>query len=207
MHIALGASAALMLGMSSTASATTLVELTQDQLIDASDMIVRGTVTEVWTEQDAETGYVWTHAQVEVERVLKGDASTELLVIEQPGGTWANMTTVVSSVARFSAGEEGIFFVEQKAARIMPVGMLQGKFNVIMDPYSRDFIVRRFALPEGRDFDHRFIPLPPEADRVSLVDFEDRIIQGVADGWDGQPIPGVSNDKLRTINRLPEGIR
>jgi hypothetical protein len=207
MRIALAASAALLLGMSSTASATTLIELTTDQLIDAADTIVRGTVTEVWTEQDHESSYVWTHAQVEVTRVLKGDVSTELIVIEQPGGSWANMTTTVSGIARFSVGEEGIFFVEQKASRITPVGMFQGKFNVMMDPYARDFIVHRFALPQSMDFDHRFIPLPAEANRVSLVDFEDQILLGVADGWDGQPIPGVNSDKLRTINSLSEERR
>jgi hypothetical protein len=57
------------------------------------------------------------------------------------------------------------------------------------------------------DFDHRFIPLPAEANRVSLVDFEDQILEGVADGWDGQPIPGVNSDKLRIINSLSEERR
>lgn len=204
MRIALGASAALLLGMSNTASATTLIELSNAQLIDASDTIVRGTVTEVWTEHDDQTGYVWTHAQIEVSRVYKGDTTMDLVIIEQPGGSWANRTTTVSGVARFSVGEDGIFFIEQRAERAMPVGMFQGKFNIQMDPYSQDWIVNRFPLPLGRDFDHRFIPLPAEADRVSLTDFEDQIADGVADDWNGTPVPGVSADRLRIINSREE---
>jgi hypothetical protein len=204
MRIALGASAALLLGMSNTASATTLIELNTDQLIDASDIIVRGIVTEIWTEHDDQTGYVWTHAQVEVTRVYKGDTSTELVVIEQPGGSWVSSSTTVSGVARFSVGEDGIFFVEQRANRAMPVGMFQGKFNIQMDPYARDWIVNRYPLPLSREFDHRFIPLPDEADRVSLSAFEDQILDGVADGWDGNAIPGVSNERLRSINSREE---
>jgi hypothetical protein len=207
MRYALGAFAALLLGMSSTASATSLIPLSTDQLIDASDTIVRGTVTEVWTEHDEQSGYVWTHAQIAVERVLKGDDSAELLVIEQPGGTWANRTTTVSGVARFSVGERGIFFIEQLPDRAAPVGMFQGKFNIQMDPYMREDIVHRFALPLGREFDHRFIPLPAEDSRVSVVEFEDVITDGVANGWDGVPIPGVSSDKLRAINSSTDGVR
>lgn len=207
MRITLGATAALMLGMSSTASATTLVPLSTDQLIDASDAIVRGTVAEVWTELDEQSGYVWTHAQVEVSRVLKGDENTELVVISQPGGAWANVFTTVSGSARFSVGEDAIFFVEEKNGRAMPVGMFQGKYNVQMDPYQRENIVHRFALPEGRDFDHRFIPLPPEGLRITVADFEDTIAAGVADGWDGAPIPGFSPEKLRTINLSSEGAQ
>jgi len=203
MRTALGASLTLLLTMSSTASATSLAQLDTDQLIDASDTIVRGVVTATWTERDDASGHVWTHAQVEVTRVLKGDEHAELLVIQQPGGTWANITTTVTGTARFSIGEEAIFFVEQRGERMMPVGMFQGKFNVQMDPYQREHIVHRFALPDGRDFDHRFIPLPPEGQRTTVADFEQTVRDGVADGWDGRAIPGVAADKLRMINSLP----
>ena len=60
--------------------------LSIDQIVDISNVIVRGTVTEVWTEPDPETKTIWTHAQVEVEHVLKGSPQTSIVVIEQPGG-------------------------------------------------------------------------------------------------------------------------
>ena len=190
-----------------TAEATGLF-FTTDQLIAASDTIVRGTVTEVWTELDPDSGYIWTHAQVEVSTVLKG-GEAELIIIQQPGGEWGGTTTTVSfPTARFSVGEDAYFFVEHLASgRSVPVGAHQGKFNTQMDPYSQQLIVYRYQVPETTVFDHRFIPLPPEDQRVNIVDFEDHILTRVELGWDGQPIPGVSTEKLSRINHLQDGVR
>ena len=190
-----------------TAEATTIVPLTTDQLVDASDTIVRGTVTEVWTERDSDSGYVWTHAQVEVNNVLKGD-DTELLIIQQPGGEWAGSATTVAGTARFSVGEDAYFFVEHLGSgRSVTTGMFQGKFNTQMDPYSRQLIVHRFPVSATTEFDHRFIPLPSQDERVNTIDFEDHILTRVESGWDGQPISGVSTEKLSRINNLQDGIR
>ena len=183
-------------------AATTMVPLTVEQMVDLSSTVVRGTVTEVWTEPDPTTHTVWTYAQVEVEKVFKGSTQSEVLVLEQPGGIWGTTQTLVDSVARFSVGEEGYFFVENlDSGRLVPAGMYQGKYNVIFDPYSRQELAVRYAIDSRRDFDHRFIPLPPEKKRVSTNDFENIIEQFVNNGWDGQPIPGVSLEKLERINK------
>ena len=188
------------------AHATSMVPLTTDQLVDASDAVVRGIVTEVWTETDS-NGQVWTHAQVEVSRVLKGDDTLDALVIEQPGGQWAHRYTSVAGAARFSVGEDAYFFVElTPSGRTVTVGMFQGKFNVTMDPYTRQNIVQRFTVGPTVAFDHRFIPLPAEDDRVSVSVFEDTVLDRVETGWDGVPIPGVSTDKLYRINTLRSGV-
>ena len=190
-----------LLWMSQSAEATTMIPLTVEQMVDLSSTVVRGTVTEVWTEPDPTTKSVWTYAQVEVEKVFKGTVSTEVLVVEQPGGVWGTTETIVEGVARFSIGEEGYFFVESlDSGRSVTAGMFQGKYNVIFDPYSRQELALRFPMHPKRDFDHRFIPLPPEKQRVSVTRFENQIEQFVSDGWDGQAIPGVSLEKLERIN-------
>ena len=190
-----------LLWMSQSAEATTMIPLTVEQMVDLSSTVVRGTVTEVWTEPDPTTKSVWTYAQVEVEKVFKGTVATEVLVVEQPGGVWGTTETIVEGVARFSIGEEGYFFVESlDSGRSVTAGMFQGKYNVIFDPYSRQELALRFPVHPKRDFDHRFIPLPPEKQRVSVTRFENQIEQFVADGWDGQAIPGVSVEKLERIN-------
>ena len=190
------------LWMATSAEATTMVPLSMDQMVDLSSTVVRGKVTNVWTEPDSTTHTVWTYAQVEVEKVFKGDTTTDILVVEQPGGTWGTTDTLVESVARFSVGEEGYFFVEELASgRSVTAGMYQGKYNVIFDPYSRQELAVRFSVDPRRDFDHRFIPLPPKKNRVSTEDFEQTIEEAVDNGWDGQPIPGVSLEKLERINK------
>ena len=189
------------LWMATNAEATTMVPLSVEQMVDLSSTVVRGKVTNVWTEPDTTTQSVWTYAQVEVEKVFKGQTTTDILVLEQPGGVWGTAETIVEGVARFSVGEEGYFFVESlDSGRSVTAGMFQGKYNVIFDPYSRQELAVRFPVHPSRDFDHRFIPLPSEKQRLSVSVFEDQIETFVQDGWDGQAIPGVSLEKLERIN-------
>jgi len=189
------------LWMATSAEATTMVPLSVEQMVDLSSTVVRGKVTNVWTEPDTNTRSVWTYAQVEVEKVFKGETTTDILVLEQPGGVWGASETIVEGVARFSVGEEGYFFVESlDSGRSVTAGMFQGKYNVIFDPYSREELAVRFPVHPSRDFDHRFIPLPPEKQRMSVDVFEDQIEAFVQDGWDGTAIPGVSLEKLERIN-------
>lgn len=189
------------LWMATSAEATTMVPLSVEQMVDLSSTVVRGKVTNVWTEPDTSTRSVWTYAQVEVEKVFKGETTTDILVLEQPGGVWGSSETIVEGVARFSVGEEGYFFVESlDSGRSVTAGMFQGKYNVIFDPYSRQELAVRFPVHPSRDFNHRFIPLPPEKQRMSVNVFEDQIEAFVQDGWDGTAIPGVSLEKLERIN-------
>ena len=189
------------LWMATNAEATTMIPLSVEQMVDLSSTVVRGKVTNAWTEPDTTTQSVWTYAQVEVEKVFKGQITTDILVLEQPGGVWGTSETIVEGVARFSVGEEGYFFVESlDSGRSVTAGMFQGKYNIVFDPYSRQELAVRFPVHPSRDFDHRFIPLPPEKQRISVNVFEDQIETFVQDGWDGQAIPGVSLEKLERIN-------
>lgn len=193
--------------LAAPAGATSMVRLSTDQLIDGADAVVRGTVTEIWTERD-DRGAVWTHAAVEVSEVLKGDADLSAVIVDQPGGTWGATTTYVAGVARFSVGEDAVFFLETlSSGHTVPVGMMQGKFSVQLDPFSRSEIVHRFAPPARQPYDARFIPLPAVGERVTLRDFEDQIRTHLEEGWNGEPIPGASNERLRRINRLAAGVK
>ena len=195
--------AAMTAGMAfSTASqATTMVKLSTNQLVDASDTVVRGTITEVWTEEDAR-GIVWTRAQLEVSEVYKGKNTKNSYVIDQMGGRFGGRETTVAGRAQFSPGEEGVFFLEQLGSgRITTVGLSQGKFTLRLDPYSREMIVQRYASGQNTGYDHRFIPLPAAENRVFLIDFVDTVTKRVEAGWDGKPIPGASKARLEHINR------
>ena len=203
------AAAALAAGLSaaSPAGATTVAELTNNQLVDASELIVRGTVTEIWTELDAD-GKVWTRAQVAISDVLKGDHATRAVVVDQLGGTFGGTTTTMPGAVRFSVDEDVVLFLETLGSgHMVPVGLTQGKFTVRMDPYSRSSIVQRFTLPLQQEYDHRFLPLPSADGRVALADLESQVSHRVAEGWDGQPIPGASMERLARINETARGVK
>jgi hypothetical protein len=191
-----------LVGITSNVHATTMVPLSFEQLVDASDDIVKGQVTEVWTERDIATGMIWTHAQIEVKTVLKGEDELQVLIVEQPGGSWGSSETTIDGVARFSVGEEGYFFVEHlDSGRSVPVGMFQGKFNIVFNPYKQQRIATRFTTHPKQKFDHRFIPLPKENKRITIEQFELDIRAKKQKGWDGKSIPGTSIERLRRINK------
>ncbi len=78
--------------------------------------------------------------------------------------------------------------------------MVQGKFTVRMDPAARHDIVLRYTLPSDEPYDARFLPLPPAEHRIAAADFERTVSARVTLGWDGQPIPGTSIERLRSID-------
>ncbi len=161
------------------ANATQFLQLTPEEAIDRADLIVRGTVTEVWTERD-ERGRVWTRAQVEVTERFKGD-SRDAIIVEQIGGTFAGIPTMVAAAAEFSAGEEVVMYLdESRDGRLRLQRMGYGKWTVRIDPHSGAEVVQQFFAPAGQTFDHRFIPAPALSDRVFLSDFTDRIEQRIA---------------------------
>jgi hypothetical protein len=183
------------------ASATSLAQLSTEQLTDAADAIVKGTVAGVWTALD-DGGKCWTHARVEVDKTFKGAPGSEV-VVSQMGGICGPLAGRVESTARFSEGEEAYFFLEELSGYTGVVGMVQGKFTVRMDPAARRDIVIRYTLPSDEPYDARFLPLPPADQRIAATDFEGTVTARVAQGWDGQPIPGSSLDRLRAVNERP----
>jgi hypothetical protein len=122
--------------------------------------------------------------------------------VSQRGGICGPMAEHVESVARFSEGEQAYFFLEELSNHTGVVGMMQGKFTVRMDPAARHEIVVRYTVPSDKPYDARFLPLPPADRRIAAPDFERSVTARVAQGWDGQPIPGASNERLREIDDL-----
>lgn len=195
------------LAVSSPAGATTLARLTVDQMTDAADYVVRGNVAEVWTEQDARGG-IWTKARIEVGESLKNAAPSELIV-ESAGGVYGDLVQDVALAARYSVGEDVFLFVCRKGDgdRFGTVAMYGGKYTVRINPADGSEMVVHYTLPYTRDYDARFIPNPPAAERVAFSAIEDQVRARVALGWDGQPIPGASTDRLRAINKLQTGVK
>lgn len=203
--------AALIFGASaawvSPASATTLYLMTTDQKTDASDLIVQGTITDVWTEVVGR--YVYTRADLAVEKVYKGSVRTEHITLESLGGTWQGHTFDVDGAARYDEGERVFVFLAENAQHgaYTPVAMTLGKYTIRQNSADGSDMVVNFSLPYTEEFDARFVPAPPKEQRVSLESFGAAVQARVELGWDGRPIPGVSVEHLRSINRLQTGVR
>jgi hypothetical protein len=55
-------------------------------------------------------------------------------------------------------------------------------------------------MPLTRPWDARFLPHPPPGERVYLDQVEGRVQVRLASGWDGEPIPGMSPERLQQVN-------
>jgi hypothetical protein len=191
------------------ASATTIAPLTVEQMTDASDLVVRGVVEQVWTDLD-EHGHIFSYAEVRLTRIVKGDAQVDdYVVVETSGGVYNGIIALAPSAARYDEGEDVFLFLAQKRFGTSwgTVGMTLGKYTVRQNPTDGSDMVVRFTRPWNEEYDHRFIPHPPKDQRVSVDAMESKVRARMDEGWDGKPIPGVSADHLRQINKLQPGVK
>ncbi|MBN2798810.1 MAG: hypothetical protein JXX28_06630 [Deltaproteobacteria bacterium] len=187
--------------LSEPAQASALAELSENDLTDASTWIVRGEVTRVWVERDAVTGHLWTRSELAVQRVFKGPGDPATLIVDTLGGTLDGETMEVMQAPRWSVGEEVFLFLDQlESGRLSTLGLFLGKFSVRRAPGDTRPYALRWHGRTGERYDARFIPHPPEGRRIYLDELEERVSLRLDTGWDGRDIPGLSRERLQTIN-------
>ena len=187
------------------ARATTLAPLSLEQLVDGSDLIIRGTVTDVWTSSDRMG--LTTHATVQVEKTLKGTSASEVEIMT-PGGAIDGSVSSVEGAPRYGVGERVLVLLNTRAdGTYLNAGLGMGKYTIKQNPSDASDMVVQFSVGFDRAWDYRFIPNPAVASRISLDSLETRLSSRVALGWDGNPIPGISLEHLREINHLQTGVR
>lgn len=170
--------------ISPSAEATTLAPLGIEEITDAADLVVRGTVQRTWSGVGV-NDHVYTYTELRVTDVLKGKAAVgQLLRVDSPGGVLDGVVYDTPLAARFSSGEDALAFVETygHGAGYQPVGMYLGKYTVKQDPRDGEPMVVRFTVSYARDFDARFIPNPPVAQRESFASMRARVVSRVQAG-------------------------
>jgi hypothetical protein len=124
--------------------ATTVQKLSFDRLIRDADVIVRGRVEKLKSQQAA-GGAITTVVTVAVEKQFKG-SQVSLINIEQPGGSMGDIAQGVPGSPEFSSDEEVLLFLKRKRRGTFEVvGGKQGKFTVKIQPDSNNWIVEDFA--------------------------------------------------------------
>ena len=91
------------------ASATTLARMSIEQMSRTAPLIVRARCIGNSTGWDA--GEIWTFTNFEIEETWRGSVTTTATV-RLLGGRSGNITSSVSGVPRFRAGEDVILFLE-----------------------------------------------------------------------------------------------
>lgn len=115
-----------------TARATTLMRMSVAQMSRAARVIVRARCLGNSVGWDA--GEIWTFTSFDVEEVWRGSAPARV-VVRLLGGRLGNITSSVSGIPRFRAGEEVVLFLEPTSrGDFSIVSWEQGTFRIRPDP-------------------------------------------------------------------------
>jgi hypothetical protein len=129
---------------------TTLVQLSLEQMSEASTAIVRARVVNQETLWNAPHTEIMTYTTLEVENVLKGQPGSTL-VVEQLGGTIGHFAEHVSGTVHFRPDVSYVLFLEPAGdtGRYLVVGMAQGAYRIYRDATTHQ---ERVVQPFGNVF-------------------------------------------------------
>jgi hypothetical protein len=139
--------AALLLALSAphfSTAATTIERMSLEKMSQTAPVIVRARCIENSTGWDA--GEIWTFTSMQVEEIWKGSAPARILV-RLLGGRVGDITSSVSGIPRFRAGEEVVLFLEPTVrGDFSVVSWQQGTFRVSRNsPFGTESVTQDTA--------------------------------------------------------------
>jgi len=133
------------------AHSTTLIRMSVAQMTLAAHLVIRARCLSNSTSWDA--GEIWTFTSFAVEETWKGARnanSDPYISVRLLGGTTGTLTSTVSGIPRFVAGEEVVLFLEPTArGDFSIVSWVQGTFRLRRDPRTN----RQVAIQDTAAFD------------------------------------------------------
>lgn len=155
-----------------------------EDIVDASESIIHGTVLRSWSAWDEGHQYIWTHYEVQVADRLKG-GPPGTLVISEPGGIVGETALQIAGTPQYEVGEEVVLFAERTPlGYLRTCGWGQGKFRVDRTAARNAATVRAGARgiqlversPAGESKSLKATPLG-EVNGLDLEQFKDRVRQ------------------------------
>jgi hypothetical protein len=113
--------------------ATIVPRLSLEEMVARSETIVSGQVTRVWTAWDSPHRFIWTHTEILVSNVTKGNRSGKL-VVSEPGGIVDGLGMQIAGTPGYAPGEQVMLFLERMPnGYLRTAGMGQGKLSLSPD--------------------------------------------------------------------------
>lgn len=129
--------------------ATVLLPAEFREIVNGSDIIAYGRVTETRVEWSDDRKNVDTLVSFQVGTYLKGGPG-EALVFKVPGGTIGRYRNVLVGAPQFNAGEEAVLFLNSRGREFPSVfGLNQGVFRVSLDTDTQRRMVTPPLLARG----------------------------------------------------------
>jgi len=137
------------LSISAVASATTMRELSVADLVEQSDLIVRGRVASTSDVMTVVDGRLVPRlvARVEVLETLAGDAPSDVISVVEDGGRDRSLVIVREGLAEFRRGQNVLVFLRRTTGGYRSVGHAQGAFEIRKDRRTHEERARRSGDP------------------------------------------------------------
>lgn len=144
--LAAALSSILVTTLAITAFASTVLQMTIEDLTKFSNKVVVGKVA--GTTSFKSDDKILTSIEIEVDETWKGDHSERVEIIHY-GGTFEGLRTYVPGMPQFVAGERVLLFLERpkNQPHFVVTGMSQGKFKIANAPDG----LTPYAIPEFAD--------------------------------------------------------
>lgn len=183
----------------SIAGATTIVMPTDEQLIEKSPVIVRGTVISSTPVMQGDS--IWTETLLGVDSRIKGENISDTIVIREAGGILGDRMTRIFGSPEYVAGERVlVFLAPHPRGYYQTMDMFAGKFSPDDAPDGRRLWVRSEAEGLVEILTPDFQPAEPATFHRDAEAFEDFVRDRAA----GRPatrdyiVPAVEQNGLRS---------
>lgn len=137
-------SLALLLGLVSPLTATTVKRKSFNELVQEAELVAVGRVINVQSLPTADKKYVYTYVTVNELDIMKGSFDEAQLTIRMDGGdTGTGRRLLIQGVPKFQYGDEVVIFLKGNGQTICPfVGWEQGLLRVEKDQKSGERLVK-----------------------------------------------------------------
>jgi hypothetical protein len=134
-HPVLATILVLILGAVGSANASTVRQVSFDELVARSELVFHGRVIRVQSQQAPDTQSIYTEVEFQIIEQLIGQVPGDTLKLIFPGGQKDGIKIVVHGLKLPQHGEEGVYFVENTSQRMVNpfYGWTQGQFLVTRD--------------------------------------------------------------------------
>ena len=120
----------------SASRATTLFELSLQDLSTGAEMIVQAKVTAIVKQWNKDSTIIYTYIRMNIIDDLIGDDEDNEIIIKQPGGKIGSTTLFVEGTSSYTVGEETMMFLftdPENLSAFQSLGMYQGKYLIYID--------------------------------------------------------------------------
>lgn len=128
------------------AKATTVVMLSDTELIVNSRLIITGRVVSRISAWDDTHSMVWTYVEVRTDRVLKGELSESTIVLKQLGGEVGASGVRVFGQPGFTSGERVLLYLNTATdGTLHAAHAFMGKFSIVANADTEGELIQRSA--------------------------------------------------------------